>query len=108
MLARSRIKEKVLCNLLAVVADRFINLEGREELLLVITDRCKKGANMKKAGKRAKARFEFLERQIDVQQDALARMSGSMQDAVVHATLLERLTDEWCEMLKTYGDTLYA
>lgn len=60
---------------------------------------------MKKAGKKVKARFEFLEQQIQIQENALIKCCA--EEAIIHGYLLQKVTNEWCEILKTYGNSLY-
>jgi hypothetical protein len=48
-----------------------------------------------------KQRIEWLERQIKIQEEALIHCSREMM--ATHAYLLERLTNEWCELVKKGG-----
>lgn len=42
------------------------------------------------------SRLEWLEEQIKIQEDALVTCPNEAQ---IHAYLLERLTNEWCELI---------
>ena len=46
-----------------------------------------------------KQRIEWLEKQIAIQEDALTRGTNH-QEAIIHAALLERLTNEWVELMR--------
>ena len=50
---------------------------------------------MKKTKMTLIERLEWLDKQIEVQQDALTWCSNT--EMYTHAYLLKRLTDEWCE-----------
>ena len=57
---------------------------------------CMRGVdNMTRA--KAYARIEFLDKQINIQMDALGKSTGASMYA--HAYLLQRCTDEWFELV---------
>lgn len=45
-----------------------------------------------------KDRIAWLEKQIDIQNEALVR-AKTMNDANIHSYLLQRLTNEWCKLI---------
>ena len=60
---------------------------------------------MKKAGKKVKARFKFLEQQIRIQENALTWCNPNQIE--IHSYLLKKVTNEWCDLFHTYGESLY-
>ena len=46
------------------------------------------------------SRLEWLEEQIKIQEDALVSCPNEAQ---IHAYLLEKLTDEWCKLMKSHS-----
>lgn len=47
-------------------------------------------------------RLEWLEKQIEIQQNALVNCYDVYMSRV-HAYLLQKVTDEWCELMKEVG-----
>ena len=53
---------------------------------------------------KVKERIKFLEKQIEVQQDALTWCNPDQ--IAIHSYLLEKVTNEWCELTRKYGEKL--
>ena len=61
---------------------------------------CMKGVdNMTRT--KAYARIDFLDKQISMLMDSLGKSTGANMYA--YAYLLQKCTDEWCELVEKYG-----
>ena len=48
-------------------------------------------------------RLRWLDKQIAIQEDAIVN-ARSTQSAIIHSALLERLTNEWCDLTKRMSE----